>query len=63
MINLDRLRRQVMGNLEAVAACREIAIMRADMLKVARIAKTAKFEAILTLESVQDVLMTVGEDI
>lgn len=61
MTNLDRLRRQVMSDKEAVKAATELAFLRSDMLRVARIAKTAKYRAILGVRSVHNALEAVGE--
>ncbi len=63
MTNLDRLRRQVMGVNEAAQAATEMAFLRADLLKVARIAKTGGFESILAVPSVRRMLKAVGEEI
>jgi len=61
MTNLDRLRRQVMSDKEAAKAATELAFLRSDMLRVARIAKTGGFKAILGVRSVHNALEATGE--
>lgn len=62
MTNLDRLRRQTMSSEEASRAAVEMSFLRSDMLKVARMAKTMKIEAILDVQSVRRILRAVGEE-
>ena len=61
MINLERLQRQTMSTQEAEAAAKAIAVARADLLKIARIASFMNYRSILDIESVKDMLHAVGE--
>lgn len=60
MTNLERLRRQTMGTNEAAQAAEEIIRMRADLLKVGRLARLQGYDDILNVESVNDMLVVVG---
>lgn len=60
MTNLDRLRRQVMSDKEAGRAADEICALRADLLRVGRLARLQGYDEILALEGVNDMLATVG---
>ncbi len=61
MTNLDRLRRQVMSKEEAAKAASEMAFLRSDLLKVARMAKTLGLQSFLAVPSVRRMLKAVGE--
>ena len=63
MTNLDRLRRQTMGANEAAQAATEMSFLRADMLKIARMAKTAGWQSVLAVKSVRNMLKVMGEEL